>query len=108
MLEDLQLFLQQRNVYLLFHLFDENDVGYFTKRQFEDLIYELRKPDYIRVVQNFNIVYQAKLDRLRNPKKPTIIKTKEYVEVPEQIIQEKIIYKDKIVYEDCIVQEQQQ
>lgn len=64
-------------------MFDEDDLGYFTKRQFEDLIYEIKKPDFVKVVQNFDVVYQAKLERLQNPKKPTVIKTKEYVEVPE-------------------------
>ena len=61
----------------MFHLFDNLDVGYFTQTQFEDLIYEfkpLKPSDYVQVIQNFNIVYQQKLDRLRNPKKPEVIK----------------------------------
>lgn len=47
MLEDLEIFEMQRNVYLMFHLFDSLDVGCFTKIQFEDLIYEFKKPDYV-------------------------------------------------------------
>lgn len=57
MLEDLEIFDQQRNVYLLFHLFDSQDVGYFTRIQFEDLIYEFKKPDYVQIINNFNRVY---------------------------------------------------
>lgn len=41
MLEHLEIFEQQRNVYLMFHLFDRSDKGYFTYDQFQDVIYEL-------------------------------------------------------------------
>lgn len=63
MLESLDIWEEQRSVYLMFHLFDRSDRGFFTREQFEDVVMEIMQPNYVSVVRQFNTYYQQKLSQ---------------------------------------------
>jgi len=49
-LKSLDIFVDQRVVYMLFKLFDRSDNNYFTFVEFEDIIEERMMPNYKKVV----------------------------------------------------------
>lgn len=96
MLENLQIWREQRVVYMLFSLFDRRNNGYFGNQEFADIIDETFSPNFKKIVLAFPQRYEELLKRAYGKRKqPVPVEPEEQVIVREKVVPK---YVDKIVY----------